>query len=84
DAIAWLIKHAPELKDSQIAKLIGTTKDTIGKVRDRSHWNTQNIQARHPVLLGLCNQLDLDQAIIKAGGSTEPAEAQVETLSELP
>jgi hypothetical protein len=53
-------------------------------VRDRSHWNTQNIQARHPVLLGLCNQLDLDQAIIKAGGSTEPAEAQVETLSELP
>ena len=84
DAIAWLIKHAPELKDSQIAKLIGTTKDTIGKVRDRSHWNTQNIQARHPVLLGLCNQLDLDKAIIKAGGSTEPAEAQVGTLSELP
>mgnify|MGYP001166222760 FL=1 len=84
DAIAWLLKHAPDLKDTQIAKLVGTTKDTINKVRERSHWNSPNIQARHPVLLGLCNQLDLDQAIVKAGGPTRPVEAQVENIAELP
>ena len=67
DAIAWLVKHHPELKDGQIAKLVGTTKDTINKVRDRTHRNSQNITARHPVLLGLCSQIDLDQAVTKAG-----------------
>ena len=63
DGIAWLLKHHPELKDRQIAKLIGTTKETITKVRDRTHWNTQQITARHPVLLGLCPQIDLENAV---------------------
>lgn len=84
DAIAWLLKHHPELKDAQIVKLVGTTKDTINKVRDRSHWNAQNITARHPVLLGLCSQYDLDQAVQKAGGTATPAESQLESLSEVP
>ena len=55
----------------QISKLIGTTKDTIEKIRTRSHWNISNIMAKHPVLLSLCTQEDLDEAIIKAGGSTD-------------
>jgi hypothetical protein len=84
DAIAWLLKHHPELKDSQVARLVGTTKDTINKVRDRSHWNSQNITARHPGLLGLCSQTDLLQAVTKAGGTIAPPEAQVESVSELP
>ena len=46
DAIAWLLRHHPELKDSQIVKLVGTTKNTIQAVRDRSHWNTPNIRPR--------------------------------------
>ncbi len=48
DGIAWLVKHHPELKDSQIVKLIGTTKETITKIRERTHWNISNISAKHP------------------------------------
>jgi len=83
DGIAWLVKHHPELKDSQIVKLIGTTKETIGKIRERTHWNIANITAKHPAMLGLCTQRDLDAAIEKAGGSTQ-VEEQVSDLSELP
>jgi hypothetical protein len=66
DAIAYLVKTYPELMDAQIARLLGTTKDTIAKVRDRSHWNTSNIKPRSPVFLGLCKQIDLDAAIKRA------------------
>ena len=71
DAIAWIVKNHPEVKNNQISKLIGTTKDTIEKIRTRSHWNISNITAKHPVLLSLCSQDDLENAIIKAGGSIE-------------
>jgi hypothetical protein len=83
DAIMWLVKHHSELKDSQIIKLIGTTKETIAKIRDRSHWNIANITAKHPAMLGLCRQDDLNAAIEKAGGSTQ-TEEQVSNMSELP
>ncbi len=66
DAIAYLLKTFPELLDAQVARLLGTTKDTIAKVRDRSHWNATNIKPRNPVLLGLCKQMDLDAAVKKA------------------
>jgi len=66
DAIAWLLKHHPELSDAQLCKLIGTTKDTIAKVRDRSHWNAANIKPRNPVTLGLCTEPDLEKAVIIA------------------
>ncbi|AIF80809.1 putative cytoplasmic protein [endosymbiont of Acanthamoeba sp. UWC8] len=61
DAVAWIIKNCPELNDSQIMKLIGTTKTTINAVRDKSHWNSPNIRPRDPVLLGLCTQTELDR-----------------------
>jgi hypothetical protein len=83
DGIMWLVKHHPELKDSQIVKLIGTTKDTIGKIRERTHWNIANITAKHPAMLGLCRQEDLDAAIEKAGGAAQ-TEEQVSNMSELP
>ncbi len=66
DGIAWIVKNHPEVSDGQIVRLIGTTKSTIVKIRDRSHWNIQNIKPRDPVLLGLCKQVDLDAAIAKA------------------
>jgi hypothetical protein len=84
DAIAWLLKHHPELKDSQVARLVGTTKETINKVRGRTHWNSQNIAARHPVLLGLCPQQDLEMAVVKAGGKTASPESQLASISEAP
>ncbi len=66
DAIAWLLRHHPELADSQIARLIGTTKPTIQAIRDRTHWNATNIRPKDPVLLGLCTQTDLNSAVEKA------------------
>jgi hypothetical protein len=66
DAIAWLLKHYPELSDAQIAKLVGTTKTTINAVRDRSHWNASNIKPRHPIELGMCSEEDLDAAVERA------------------
>lgn len=73
DGIAWLVRHHPELKDSQIARLIGTTKTTIQAVRERTHWNSPNIRPRDPVLLGLCGQVDLNAAIEKARKAAEKA-----------
>jgi hypothetical protein len=62
DAIAWILKHHPEISDAQICKLIGTTKPTITAVRERSHPNTPNIKPRHPQELGLCTYQELDEA----------------------
>ena len=65
-AILWLVKFHPELADSQIAKLVGTTKPTIQSIRERTHWNIQQIQPIDPVALGLCRQTELDAAVAKA------------------
>jgi len=66
DAIAWLLRNHPELTDAQLCKLVGTTKPTIAQIRDRTHWNIQNIKPVDPVTLGLCSQIDLDEAVRKA------------------
>jgi hypothetical protein len=66
DAIMYLLRSHPELSDGQISKLIGTTKPTIGAVRDRTHWNSPNIKPRHPVGLGLCTMEELDRAVARA------------------
>jgi uncharacterized protein len=66
DALAWLLKNHPELSDGQISKLVGTTKPTIGAVRDRTHWNSPNIKPRHPVALGLCTLPELEAAVSRA------------------
>ena len=66
DAIAFLLRNFPQLTEAQIIKLLGTTKDTIHKVRDRSHWNSANIKPRDPVILGLCSQADLNAAVAQA------------------
>src|SRR5262249_10905422 len=66
DAIAWLLRYHPELSDSQVMKLVGTTKTTIAAIRDRTHWNAPNIKPVDPVSLGLCSQIDLDFAVQKA------------------
>ncbi len=63
DAIAWLVRNHPEVSDPQISKLIGTTKPTINSIRDRTHWKTSTINPTDPVSLGLCSQMDLDEAV---------------------
>lgn len=66
DGVMFLIKTYPQLQDSQIARLIGTTKETIAKIRDGGHWNKTNIKPRDPILLGLCKRIDLEAALLKA------------------
>jgi len=66
DAIAWFVRNHPEVADSQIAKLLGTTKATIDQVRNRTHWNSANIKPVDPVTLGLSTQLELDAVVKKA------------------
>ena len=66
DGIAWIIRNHPEISDAQIGKLIGTTRNTINAIRERSHWNIGNIVAKDPVTLGLCSQRELDAAVARA------------------
>lgn len=66
DGIAWILRHHPEISDAQVGKLIGTTRNTIAAIRDRSHWNIANIQPKDPVTLGLCSQRELDAIVAKA------------------
>jgi hypothetical protein len=66
NAILWLVKFHPELADAQIARLVGTTKPTIASIRERTHWNIQNMTAIDPVALGLCRQSELDSEVQKA------------------
>jgi uncharacterized protein len=71
NAILWLLKNHPELKDSQIMRLVGTTKPTIIAIRERGHWNSPNLVAQDPVTLGLCSQIDLDAEVKKAAARLE-------------
>ncbi len=69
NAILWLVRNHPELKDAQISRLVGTTKSTIEQIRERTHWNSANLTAMDPVTLGLCSQIDLDMEVDKAARS---------------
>ena len=86
-AVAWLLRHHPELSDAQVGRLLGTTKATIQKIRDRSHWDMQNIKPTSPVMLGLCSQFALDDAIEKAARAADrrrPADAATPVRAALP
>ena len=84
DAIAWFIRNHPEVTDAQISKLIGTTKATITNVRDKSHWNSQNIKPVDPVTLGLCSQIELDEIIMKASDRRKKMDVQRDRETEGP
>lgn len=71
NAILWLLRNHPELKDSQVMRLVGTTKPTILAIRERTHWNSPNLLAQDPVTLGLCSQIDLDADVQKAAARLE-------------
>jgi hypothetical protein len=78
NAILWLLRNHPELKDAQIIRLVGTTKTTIQQIRERSHWNSASLQPMDPVTLGLCSQIDLDfevQRAAKDRPQAQPAES---------
>lgn len=78
EAIAFILKNHPYIPDSQIIKLIGTTKKTIDSIRDKTHWNISNIKPKDPVLLGLCMQTSLDAVAAKF----RPADAKPAATTE--
>ncbi len=80
NAILWLVRNHPELKDAQISRLVGTTKSTIEQIRERKHWNAANLVPMDPVTLGLCSQIDLDLEVQRASRGREAPQPTGDTL----
>lgn len=83
DAVFWVIRNHPEMGDADIIKLVGTTKATIQKIRERSHWNASNLKAVDPVTLGLCSQLELDMAVARTSAKREKAARRTSGSDEI-
>ena len=66
DSALWLIKNHPQLKDSQVAKLVGVTKNSVTSIRNKNYWNYNSLNPKDPVAIGLFSQKDLIEAIEKA------------------
>jgi uncharacterized protein len=84
NAILWLVRNHPELKDAQIMRLVGTTKTTIQQVRERTHWNSASLAPMDPVTLGLCSQIDLDFEVQRAAKDRPHVEAPQESQTLMP
>lgn len=80
NAILWLLRNHPELKDAQVIRLVGTTKTTIQQIRDRTHWNSATLSPMDPVTLGLCSQIDLDFEVGRAAKDRPVAAEAGQTL----
>src|SRR6476660_5890043 len=83
NAILWLVRNHPELKDSAIMRLVGTTKSTIAAIRERTHWNAAALQPMDPVTLGLCSQIDLDLEVHRAA-KEKPIDIEAQGATLLP
>ena len=83
NAILWLVRNHPELKDAQIMRLVGTTKTTLQAIRERTHWNSAALTPMDPVTLGLCSQLDLDLEVNRAA-KDRPAQAEDQGATLMP
>jgi hypothetical protein len=84
NAILWLLRNHPELKDAQVMRLVGTTKPTIDSIRNRTHWNANNLQPMDPVSLGLSSQIDLDFEVERAARNMPDHVPAVEGSTLLP
>jgi hypothetical protein len=82
DAVYWILRNHPEFTDADIIKIVGTTKATIQKIRERSHWNAPNIKAVDPVTLGLCSQIELDLAVERASHRRERLVRKAEKVGD--
>ncbi len=80
NAILWLVRNHPELKDAQISRLVGTTKATIDQIKGRTHWNSASLAPMDPVTLGLCSQIDLDLEVQRASSGRAPVAPAGDTL----
>ncbi|WP_029006023.1 DUF1013 domain-containing protein [Azorhizobium doebereinerae] len=84
NAILWLTRNHPELKDAQIIRLVGTTKATIQSIKERTHWNSAQLSPMDPVTLGLCSQIDLDLEVQRAAKDRPATAAEDRGATLLP
>ena len=82
EAVLWLTKNYPQLSDGQIAKLVGSTKNTISAIRTKSYWNSSNLSAKDPVVSNLCSQIDIQNAIDKADRKAARKKKELERQSK--
>ena len=78
NAALWLIKNYPQLSDGQIAKLVGSTKNTVSLIKGNNYWNSSNLSAKDPVVSNLCSQLDIKNAVEKADKKTARKQKETE------
>ena len=78
EAVLWLIKNCPQLSDSQIVKLVGSTKKTVSLIREKRYWNSSNLSAKDPVVSNLCSQIDIKNAIDKADRKAAKKKKEIE------
>ena len=78
EAVLWLTKNYPQLSDGQIAKLIGSTKNTISAIRQKTYWNSTNLSPKDPVVSNLCSQIDIKKAIDKADKKISRKKKEIE------
>ena len=77
-AVLWLTKNYPQLSDSQIVKLVGSTKKTVDLIRSKRYWNSSNLSPKDPVVSNLCTQADIKNAVDKAERKAERKKKEIE------
>ena len=82
DSALWLLKHNHQLKDSQIAKLVGITKNSVTSIRNKNYWNYNNLSPKDPVAMNLFSQKDLIEAIEKSERRTKREKKEKEKEKE--
>ena len=78
EAVLWLTKNYPQLADSQIVKLVGSTKNTVSLIRTKRYWNSSNLSSKDPVVSNLCTQIDIQNAVEKANRRIERKKKELE------
>jgi len=78
EAVLWLTKNYPQLSDGQIVKLVGSTKNTVGLIRNKRYWNSSNLSPKDPVVSNLCSQIDIKNAIDKAERKAAKKKKEIE------
>ena len=82
EAVLWLTKNYPQLSDGQIVKLVGSTKNTVSTIRNKSYWNSSNLSPKDPVVSNFCSQIDIQNAADKADRKTARKKKEIEKQSQ--
>ena len=78
EAVLWLTRNFTQLSDSQIVKLVGSTKKTVSAIRNKNYWNSSNLSPKDPVVSNLCTQIDIQNAVDKADKKAAKKKKEIE------